>query len=744
MFYSKFILNSQGPLGVVWHAAHWDVKKNVVNETQIDKKVEYIVAPAVPIALRTCGHLLVGVVKIYSRKAKYLLNDASDALSKIKVAFRPGTVDLPEHQLTAAANTITLNDRDVNTIGTVDLDQALLDVGLDDYIQNADLITAADHDILLNERDPYALEDIDVESTNMIEDVGMVGGAMDEDLEIEAGRDAAQETSFRPDIEQSLNLSIFDNDNDKSDRSKGKEKPDTLDGEPTTIELARDADITSDPLEISLSGNANDMNLDLDLNLGMSKDDFGLGAGDGDFNLDLDLEGGDQFTIGENQDEHQHQDISNVENAVMPDPVTFNVDSPEKDALEGDGIVQEHVETSVLGQVEEEDGLDNMPLAETTMNRSTMNHVATEGDSVVKVSQAEATRKTRLPRRRRKGVVHDEQTVLSAEQMKFNLSDVSDLLNRTPLDQLVPTSRKARHYAELEYYLRPERALHMPSTLDLPPTLAKLVTRNLRRGVPDCVPKRAEDDLSDTEETNVVGRKSEETAMHATTATEHTKALVIPLNGGSSPDMISPPEFTDDLLPMDVNIDVMDSNDDHMQLEEPSAKRMRLDEDLEGDGSVLTLRDENGFTLDLSLNNAQDEQEVELEQLVPDFGNDDHLGQPTSHTDDGSNANALDVVPSIESAEALENRDGDEYEATSSSRTASMVTSLQHQFKDNEELQFSVLMKGQNKRTAAAALFEILALKTRNSIDVKQTGGPYSDITLTPLDGFMPADPVEA
>ena len=29
--------------------------------------------------------MLVGVVKIYSKKAKYLLNDCSDALSKIKV-----------------------------------------------------------------------------------------------------------------------------------------------------------------------------------------------------------------------------------------------------------------------------------------------------------------------------------------------------------------------------------------------------------------------------------------------------------------------------------------------------------------------------------------------------------------------------------------------------------------------------------------------------------------------------------
>jgi hypothetical protein len=39
----------------------------------------------VPFALRMSGHLLLGVVRIYSRKVKYLLNDAQDALVKIKM-----------------------------------------------------------------------------------------------------------------------------------------------------------------------------------------------------------------------------------------------------------------------------------------------------------------------------------------------------------------------------------------------------------------------------------------------------------------------------------------------------------------------------------------------------------------------------------------------------------------------------------------------------------------------------------
>ena len=59
-------------------------------------------------ALRTSGHLLLGVVRIYSRKAKYLLADCNEAFVKIKMAFRPGVVDLPEENREAAAATITL------------------------------------------------------------------------------------------------------------------------------------------------------------------------------------------------------------------------------------------------------------------------------------------------------------------------------------------------------------------------------------------------------------------------------------------------------------------------------------------------------------------------------------------------------------------------------------------------------------------------------------------------------------
>ncbi|XP_069106115.1 double-strand-break repair protein rad21 homolog isoform X4 [Argopecten irradians] len=112
MFYAHFVLSKKGPLARIWLAAHWDKKltKAHVFETNIDSSVEAIMQPKVKLALRTSGHLLLGVVRIYSRKAKYLLADCNEAFVKIKMAFRPGVVDLPEENREAAITAITLQE----------------------------------------------------------------------------------------------------------------------------------------------------------------------------------------------------------------------------------------------------------------------------------------------------------------------------------------------------------------------------------------------------------------------------------------------------------------------------------------------------------------------------------------------------------------------------------------------------------------------------------------------------------
>ncbi|KDN49705.1 hypothetical protein RSAG8_01770, partial [Rhizoctonia solani AG-8 WAC10335] len=112
MFYSEAILSRRGPLGKVWLAAHWERKlsKTQTLQTDISESVDAILGQeVVPMALRLSGQLLLGVCRIYSRKAKYLLDDCNEALLKIRLAFRPGIVDMTEDQLQVPRNAITLS-----------------------------------------------------------------------------------------------------------------------------------------------------------------------------------------------------------------------------------------------------------------------------------------------------------------------------------------------------------------------------------------------------------------------------------------------------------------------------------------------------------------------------------------------------------------------------------------------------------------------------------------------------------
>ncbi|KAM9371953.1 double-strand-break repair protein rad21-like protein 1 [Phaethornis superciliosus] len=110
MFYMHLLVNKRGPLAKIWLAAHWEKKltKAHIFECNLEATIEKIMSPKFTIALRTTGHLLLGVVRIYHRKAKYLLADCSEALTKMKTAFRPGLVDLPEENFEAAYQSITL------------------------------------------------------------------------------------------------------------------------------------------------------------------------------------------------------------------------------------------------------------------------------------------------------------------------------------------------------------------------------------------------------------------------------------------------------------------------------------------------------------------------------------------------------------------------------------------------------------------------------------------------------------
>lgn len=87
MFFSTYVLTKKGPLAKIWLAAHWDKKltRNDVKVIDLKQTVVQIVHPVVPIALRTSGELLVGVVRIYSLKVRHLLKEAVDAAHSLRV-----------------------------------------------------------------------------------------------------------------------------------------------------------------------------------------------------------------------------------------------------------------------------------------------------------------------------------------------------------------------------------------------------------------------------------------------------------------------------------------------------------------------------------------------------------------------------------------------------------------------------------------------------------------------------------
>lgn len=84
----------------------------------------------IKIGLRTSGHLLLGVVRIYSKKTRYLLSDCSDALVKIKVAFRPGECSLKSVSDSRMSKHCNSNEISFLTIGQTDLPEDAMEATL--------------------------------------------------------------------------------------------------------------------------------------------------------------------------------------------------------------------------------------------------------------------------------------------------------------------------------------------------------------------------------------------------------------------------------------------------------------------------------------------------------------------------------------------------------------------------------------------------------------------------------------
>ncbi|XP_063815201.1 double-strand-break repair protein rad21-like protein 1 isoform X4 [Pseudophryne corroboree] len=170
MFYTYLLLGKRGALSKIWIAAHWEKKltKAHIFECNLDLAIQSIMAPKVVIALRTSGHLLLGVVRIYHRKAKYLLADCNEAILKMKTTFRPGALDLADDNKEASYNAITLPEE------FYEFDTQLPDLNLIDVVDHFTLNQSRIEDITIREdygrqlilHDGFDNSQIFIESTN--------------------------------------------------------------------------------------------------------------------------------------------------------------------------------------------------------------------------------------------------------------------------------------------------------------------------------------------------------------------------------------------------------------------------------------------------------------------------------------------------------------------------------------------------------------------------------------------------
>jgi cohesin complex subunit SCC1 len=115
MLYPNEALVTDVALGPVWASAKQGSKlsKNHVLQSNVANSVAKLMSASQwPISLRLHAHMLLGVVRIYQRKTRYLLDDCNEALLKIKMAFRStGNNDMAVHLQVANREALLLPDK---------------------------------------------------------------------------------------------------------------------------------------------------------------------------------------------------------------------------------------------------------------------------------------------------------------------------------------------------------------------------------------------------------------------------------------------------------------------------------------------------------------------------------------------------------------------------------------------------------------------------------------------------------
>lgn len=461
MFYAHFVLSKKGPLARIWLAAHWDKKltKAHVFETNIDSSVEAIMKPKVKLALRTSGHLLLGVVRIYSRKAKYLLADCNEAFVKIKMAFRPGVVDLPEENREAAVAAITLQENFHDFDALDDLND------IDVQAQFSTVNQSRPEEITMKE---------DLTTIAFVGDDGFGDVGFDE-------RELLRDAQFEASLYKSPRPDISLHQGDKSDTMLSEPRPETH-----TMEV----------------------------DLPPPMDDFGGGFMDTGDNDDDDDNDADSFGGGVGQDffgdellgaGNLFEDTPAVPEVSMPAPTVSTDQAKSVEAAEvthGQGVV----ETSTIP-----------PTPATVVAGPEQTTLITNEQEAFALEPLDTTTMPgtdRVRGKRKRKLIVDEQQGIPSENMKLQLSDTSDIV--TTLD-LAPPTKKLMHWKETGGV---EKLFALAGRSVISKAVKKMFKRNLKTK-PSDEEEVAEErlELEATEITREEDRSAIEKSRAATTIT---------------------------------------------------------------------------------------------------------------------------------------------------------------------------------------------------------------------------------
>ncbi|KAL0555921.1 hypothetical protein IC582_004423 [Cucumis melo] len=179
MFHSHCLLLRKGPLGAIWVAAYCfkKLKKSLVMETDIPFSVDKILQDELnAVTYRVMAYLLLGIARIYSKKVEYLYTDCNKVLTEInefvvrtKNSTRKGTKLTPYYAITLPER-FKLDEFDLGIIEDLTGSHTVSheEITLKDNIWNNDIVLSLDQN---HDQEITALHSVCCSDVTIFEDV---------------------------------------------------------------------------------------------------------------------------------------------------------------------------------------------------------------------------------------------------------------------------------------------------------------------------------------------------------------------------------------------------------------------------------------------------------------------------------------------------------------------------------------------------------------------------------------------